>query len=289
MIRCIVWLQGEQLEENLQLLQYHAIMELIDVLGVVFDGEQNNSYLPFNKINKSEITNFDYDCIIVANTTKSIKEIVSETSLLKIDEEKIIPIKAISLPGFNYGSYLKLRKNVPTIISQNCWGGIVYDMLGLPFKSPFINMYESKEDYIKLLSSPKKYMQYPLVFERFEYETNLKRDYPVAKCGDILLHFNHYLTFEEANDCWLRRKERIDWDNLIVVFFEEDPNKINNFLNMPYKNKICLAPFEHPCKDVVAVAHENNNNCFCYYANLKAHDRNFYLYFFNYVVEKGII
>ena len=78
-------------------------------------------------------------------------------------------------------------------------------------------MYESTEDYLKFLSDPKRYIAEDLELVEMGYNETLKINFPIAKCGDILLNFNHYESFETANECWERRKKRIDWDNLFVM------------------------------------------------------------------------
>lgn len=35
--------------------------------------------------------------------------------------------------------------------------------------------------------------------------------------GDIELNFMHYESFEEARQCWEKRKARINYDNLVVI------------------------------------------------------------------------
>jgi len=171
-------------------------------------------------------------------------EIKNEAISKGINEEKIVPIYVMALPGFDFDKYICIKKHTPTIFAPNCWGGITYNSLGLEFKSPFINMFIGHTDYIKFLRNPKYYIDCPLNFERTGYDNNLKQDYPIVRCGDILLHFNHYSSFEDALLSWNRRKKRIDWDNIIAMFYDEDNYLIDEFCELPYEKKICFVPYD---------------------------------------------
>ena len=49
-------------------------------------------------------------------------------------------------------------------------------------------------------------------------------DFVCGLCGDVAVVFQHYDSWEEAKTKWNRRKERIDYDN-IVFFFVLDYDK----------------------------------------------------------------
>ena len=37
---------------------------------------------------------------------------------------------------------------------------------------------------------------------------------------DIEIHFNHYISFEEAKNKWDERKRRINYDNIYIVMYD---------------------------------------------------------------------
>ena len=43
----------------------------------------------------------------------------------------------------------RIHKKSFTLISQNCVGGVIYNMLDIPFKTPTINLYINDEDFVK--------------------------------------------------------------------------------------------------------------------------------------------
>ena len=59
-------------------------------------------------------------------------------------------------------TYLKTKDF--TIISNNCWGGTVYEAYDLPKGSPTVGMFFIANDYIEFLSDLKGYIGGKLVF-----------------------------------------------------------------------------------------------------------------------------
>jgi len=66
----------------------------------------------------------------------------------------------------------------------------------------------------------------------------------VGRIDDVLIHFLHYKTFEEAQEKWNKRKQRINWDNLFVMMYTSEMEEAERFDRLPYEKKICFVPFE---------------------------------------------
>ncbi|HGS1459166.1 TPA: DUF1919 domain-containing protein, partial [Streptococcus pneumoniae] len=80
----------------------------------------------------------------------------------------------------------RLKNTDFSIISDNCWGGRVYEELGLPYRTPFIGLYIFSEDYVKLLKNFKKYMEYELTFtNNSKWNTEYDGEYPIGILNDI--------------------------------------------------------------------------------------------------------
>lgn len=130
----------------------------------------------------------------------------------------------------NYARYVfKLRKRLKnksvSIISNNCIGGILYHDLGLKFNSPTINTLIYGDEFIEFINNLKEYMNCELVYD----ETS--KEYPIGVLSSIdkktiHIHFLHNNTFEEAKSNWNRRKGRIDYNNLFIIY--EHFNKFDN-------------------------------------------------------------
>lgn len=103
-------------------------------------------------------------------------------------------------------------------------------------------MFLSSNDYLKFLSTPKKYLDNSIDF--YGMGTDIDGHvYPIAMCGDIQLHFNHNDFFDDAEQKWNVRKQRIDWDNIFVMHFDTDFERIDSFFKLPYEKRFALYHF----------------------------------------------
>lgn len=137
----------------------------------------------------------------------------------------------------------KNNKNTnPTLITNNCVGGIMYHDLGLRFMSPTINLFFQKSDDFFTFVDDIDYYVKQTPTQVFEDGKN----YPIGefeKDGKtIRVYFMHYNSFEDAVFKWKERGKRINYDNLYVVMeYPEEIHKTDiaykNFKNIKYKNK----------------------------------------------------
>lgn len=142
-----------------------------------------------------------------------------------------------------------------TIISNNCWGGMIYESYNLPKESPTVGLFFMAEDYIEFLSDLKEYINGKLEF--IEPQTSRWKDmpqisgdkrfgsYPVGVLSNgknsIEVFFLHYHSEQEAREKWQRRIRRINWDKLLIKFNDQNgctEDEVSKFLRLPFKNKI---------------------------------------------------
>lgn len=134
---------------------------------------------------------------------------------------------------FNFIYRSLIRKthftNDITIISNNCWGGGVYQDLNLPFLSPTVGLFFYAPCYIKFVFNLQHYFSHELTFKKvskykeandFRYEEKL--NYPIGQIDDIEIHFQHYSSDQEANEKWTRRVSRVNLDNLFFKMCDRD-------------------------------------------------------------------
>jgi uncharacterized protein (DUF1919 family) len=155
----------------------------------------------------------------------------------------------------------KLLKNRDfTILSFNCLGGFLYHELGLRMDSPTINLWIPQWDfnrYVRHLEAFTK--QGILTLDHmgtavWDEEKGISTQYPIATltcdAGAVTIHFNHHTDFETARHDWMRRADRIHYDNIYVVslYDEEEQTYLDDFMTLPYKNKIILTPKAYPAK-----------------------------------------
>lgn len=128
---------------------------------------------------------------------------------------------------------LTIKSKDFTIICNNCLAGVFYNDLGLKFRSPTINLFMYPSDFVKFCLNLKYYINVELTEVLQE-----KYNYPVGKLEDIEIYFMHYKSFQEAKQCWNRRKKRINFDNLFVIMVDRDncsAKDIENFKKIKYK------------------------------------------------------
>lgn len=155
-----------------------------------------------------------------------------------------------------YKNRRKLKNTDFTIISNNCWGGFVYQKYGLKYQSPTIGLFFIGNDYIKFCANLKYYINQPLKFISFKSSQNyelIKKseiEYPVAKLDDIEIYFMHYDSEEEALEKWERRVKRINLDRILFKLSQRkqefEKRDIEEFMKLPLKNKVCFTYDEFP-------------------------------------------
>ncbi|MCQ2237092.1 MAG: DUF1919 domain-containing protein, partial [Bacteroidales bacterium] len=125
----------------------------------------------------------------------------------------------------------------PTVICNDCTGGMILHDLHMPFNSPFINACMSDEDYLKLLGNLREYMSIDLT------DDTKGNRYPIGLLGDIRIHFMHNDTFEQAKKNWQRRLKRVNYEKIVVIGSCIDTQAKDlgeRFYNLPYKHKVLL-------------------------------------------------
>ena len=144
----------------------------------------------------------------------------------------------------------QLKSTDFTIISNNCWGGMIYESYNLKKKSPTV-----AKDYVEFLSDLKGYISSELIFikpeeSRWKDMPQLAEDerfghYPVGVLSNgkntIELFFLHYHSEQEAREKWQRRIKRINWDRMLVKFNDQNgctEKEVDDFMKLSFKNKL---------------------------------------------------
>ncbi len=136
-----------------------------------------------------------------------------------------------------------------TVISNNCWSGLLYESYGLRKQSPTIGMYFMADEYVKFLSNLEYYFNCEIEFvepEKAVHKDFYAKDkrfgtYPIAKVGDVEIAMLHFHSQEEAKEKWERRCKRVNWSKMIIKM--NDQNECTEahakiFGQLPYKNKV---------------------------------------------------
>ena len=103
---------------------------------------------------------------------------------------------------------MRLTNRAPIIIANNCLGGFIYHWLKCQFLSPFINLRMTPDDFITAIEHFSEFMSQKLIEDT---EMSKKYGYPVGRgYMNTYIHFSHYKSFQEANDKWEIRKQRMN-------------------------------------------------------------------------------
>ena len=144
---------------------------------------------------------------------------------------------------------LKLKSKDFSIISNNCWGGAIYQKYGLEYRSPTAGLYLLGHDFVKFAERLDHYIACELEFipwEESSYYEVIKNNkpYPVARLDDIEIYFMHYPTEKEAAEKWYRRAKRINHEHILFKLSQREgcsKEDVEKFMSLPLRNKICFA------------------------------------------------
>lgn len=150
----------------------------------------------------------------------------------------------------------KLNVQNPTIISNNCWAGIVSQYLGIKYYTPTIGLYFFAEEYIRFLEDFDYYIKQDLkIIETKDskyYDEMIKKNHQdaiIGKLDDIEIVFLHMKTGKEAIEKWNKRVQRINKKYIIFKFCEQNEctkKHVERFEKLPFKNKICFTTKDYP-------------------------------------------
>lgn len=170
----------------------------------------------------------------------------------------------------------RINKTHFTIISNNCWGGGIYESYNLVKQSPTIGMYILPNDYLKFIGNLKYYLQQDLKFIDPACSKNRKYiinnidanygNYPVGVLNDIEIYFMHYKEKKTVRSKWKRRINRICWDHIIYKFNDQNGctnDQLRQFSNLPLPNKIAFTVrngFED-CDSIIKINNPQKSDC----------------------------
>lgn len=241
MKKCVIWGIGKEYDGIINQISYEIYKGNMTVEALVCRKEDKYCSFKdgFKIVAKEEIATMKFDYLIIASSYY-FDEIKREAFEYGILPEKIIDGKVFRLPLFDFELYSELISNPVTILSDDCWGGLVYNYLGLKFSTPLINTYWNRGEYSRFIQNPRFYLQTELTMVK---EGDLKLgEIPIGKLGDeenfVQIEFVHNTNFEEAKGQWDRRKKRINFNNIIVKM---------GFSNVEKNKKFYLDSFEK-CK-----------------------------------------
>jgi uncharacterized protein (DUF1919 family) len=143
-----------------------------------------------------------------------------------------------------------------SIVSNNCWGGILYKDLQLQYQTPFVNMFIHGPCYINLLENIDSYLNKDLVRSSTSRYTTTPPNYPIGLLGEVEIHFIHYKDWDEALKNWNDRRKRFNPERLLLVLSERDGctrEHINRFDTLKFKNKVCFTRQDYKLQNTIQI------------------------------------
>lgn len=236
--KCLIWGCGEGYQKLYNLIKYEELKGNINIEAIV--SKHNLFWVQdgYEVISPKDIVNREFDYIIVTSS-KYYGEILADAENIAGGgiKKRVINGAVLHIPGFDFVNYIKLRENPVSIITNDCFGGMLYHYLNLEFSSPFINCWIEANDFLLLVNNLEQYMKQPLL---------LKQEGDIYQCpvgtltylhNRICIHFNHAYSFDEAKSEFDRRRNRIHWDNIFICSNISRKEYAESFINVPYRKK----------------------------------------------------
>lgn len=133
-------------------------------------------------------------------------------------------------------------------------------------------MFFFADDYLRFVKNLRHYLNTDLHFITISESKHKEKLYkqggksitcPIGVLDDIEIIFLHYKTEQEARNKWMRRKERINWDNLYIKMSQMNDcteDMLHDFDKIPCKNKFVFVKREYGIKaEVVYKGYENDS------------------------------
>ena len=151
-----------------------------------------------------------------------------------------------------------------TIIASNCTGTLPYRFIGMEYLTPTVNLFFHAPCYLKFATHLDHYLAQPLRFipeSRYENGRRAHAEhgfYPIGVLDDIEIHFMHYSDAGDAAEKWNRRKQRINRNNLIYAFTDQNdctPEIMQAFDRLPGRKLMLTARPSPWISSAVTVPH----------------------------------
>jgi uncharacterized protein (DUF1919 family) len=139
-----------------------------------------------------------------------------------------------------------------SIISNDCWGGAVYQDFGLEYRTPFVGLYLMAPCFVQLVSDLQGHLGASLEFvarsrypEVNEYRARQTSPHPIGLLnGQIEIQFLHYRSPQEAREKWERRCRRLNFKRLAIKLSADKDGctseLVNRFTRLPLQRKLVL-------------------------------------------------
>lgn len=246
MQKVLIWGTGAEYDKYVMLIKYYEMEKQFSVVGVTSNDKYYGTLDGYLFVPKEKVMDIDWDWIIICALDHVMPAIRKEAESMGIPEDVILSSHILSIPWLDFNKYVNLVKSKVSILTNNCWGGVVYQQLGLKVRSPFHNMgFDEDEGYIEFLKNAEAILTTDcLQFEENGYNEASKHFYPIYLLAGIRIRMLHYFDRETAEQKWHERVSRINWENIFVMMYTDNIKCIEEFACLPYEKKICFTSLD---------------------------------------------
>lgn len=181
---------------------------------------------------------------------EKLSRLTWETVRLKWRSKVVVPLLRDRLRG-------ELLVTDFTIISNNCWGGMVYESYGLKKMSPTVGMFIMPGDFVRLCADLPGHLAQPLEFiEPWEskWADALRANdnwgtYLIGRVGEAELHMLHYHDEETARRKWESRVGRVNYGRILYKLNDQNGATEEDLLAfdaLPLEHKVVFSARGHP-------------------------------------------
>lgn len=248
MLKLLIWRVSDDMsfqDNALKILErQHNGIELVGVTAntetsLIYEGK-NVKFIPFAEVDGGE----NYEILVIGAKQIGMSKITKAARQFGLLEEKLLGDWIVCIPGFTLEKYRSLQRSHLSIFSRSCFGGLISNTLGLPFRSPFVNIALSNQDFLEFLRTPHQYIEMEPHFEKMIGVSSQNKGFPRLLLGNIGLNMVHYKEIDISIKTWNERKQRINWDNLLVTTYTDDEKILEQFDALPYSKKVCFVSFK---------------------------------------------
>ncbi|MEM9368868.1 MAG: DUF1919 domain-containing protein [Planctomycetota bacterium] len=136
------------------------------------------------------------------------------------------------------------------IIARNCLGGLPYQLLKIPYRTPTVGLFFRAKDYLRFASDLPRYLSTKLSFDTSH------QAYPLGQIDDVEIHFLHYASEREAYEKWTRRVQRVDLSKVALIHTDREgvtQADLEAFEQLPYARKVCFTAKPNPLASCVQI------------------------------------
>jgi uncharacterized protein (DUF1919 family) len=144
----------------------------------------------------------------------------------------------------------------------------IYQKFGLKYTTPTVGLFFYSDDYIRFLENFELLIKQPLRFKKVSKHAEIntlqkEHPYPIGVLGDdIEIQFNHYKSEAEAAEKWVRRSERINFNNIFFMFSDRHNFReefLKKYEELPFQRKIFFSSKPRAYPGLVVFVREFEN------------------------------